>query len=165
LSDDLRVDVSVLDDLIAQFENAPEVVDQEARKAMIKSLAVFLEAVTVRTPVVFGILRGSIAAEVFGTPLTGDFEGEVTHAVVYGDAVEFGRDPGKQPPVAPLVLWAKRKFSLSDDEARGVAFVVAERIGEKGTEGKFMFKRGFEASEQTVARIWDQLTVNIVEAL
>lgn len=165
MSDDLTFDISESLDLAAAFENAPAEVDKAARVAMAKSLAVFLEAVVVRSPNVFGFLEGSIAADVFGTPAGGDFLGTVTHAMAYGDVVEFGRKKKKRPPVEPLFLWAKRKFSLSDEDARNVAWGLAENLSKREIPGQFMFKRGFEASEKTVAKIWDGLMADIVELL
>lgn len=46
----------------------------------------------------------------------------------YGGAVEFGRRPGKMPPVAPLERWAAVKLGQP-----GAGFVIARKIGRVGT--------------------------------
>ena len=46
----------------------------------------------------------------------------------YGEYVEFGRPPGKMPPVDELKKWCKRKLG---DES--LAFAVAQHIKKNGT--------------------------------
>lgn len=56
--------------------------------------------------------------------------------VGYGLYVEFGRPPGKFPPPDVLERWVKRKLGVSGKAAKGVAFQIAKKISEKGTEAQ-----------------------------
>lgn len=48
---------------------------------------------------------------------------------------KYGRGPGKQPPIDPLIAWVKKKgIVTSDKEARGTAFAIAKSISKKGTK-------------------------------
>lgn len=45
-----------------------------------------------------------------------------------------GRKPGTAPPVSALIPWVTAKFGVGGNEARGIAFAVAEKIKKEGTE-------------------------------
>lgn len=46
-----------------------------------------------------------------------------------------GRDPGTRPPLHEIQPWVELKLGVSPEESRGVAYVVARKIGKTGTEG------------------------------
>ena len=49
---------------------------------------------------------------------------------------KYGRGPGKQPPLDPLIEWVKKKGIVSGDKnIRGAAFAIARSIGKNGTKG------------------------------
>jgi len=48
--------------------------------------------------------------------------------------LEFGRRPGTFPPIAPIRAWAIRKLGVSEDEADGVAYLIARKIAREGTD-------------------------------
>ena len=96
------------------------------------------------TPVYTGALKTSIMSMRVESPV-GDIVGIVSSPVPYAAAVELGTEP-HWVPLAPLVLWAKRKFSLSDKAAETMAFFVQKHIAHSGTKGKFMFRQGLENS-------------------
>jgi hypothetical protein len=118
------------------------------------------------TPVgVFGDagLRGSIFGEVReDDPLT--LLGVVSSPLPYAEAVELGTKP-HTPPIAPLILWAERVLGLSDTAddkaATKAAYAVRGAIRERGTGGKYMFRRGLEVSRERVERIFEAAGFNI----
>lgn len=85
-----------------------------------------------------------------GRNATGDVRDEL-YAVVTeeGDAVVLdfgsssgharwaheGREPGTPPPVAPIQAWVEVKLGVPVEENRGIAYVIARKIGDEGTEG------------------------------
>lgn len=91
-----------------------------------------------------GELQRSIESMVRGRDI-------IIKAASHGRFVEFGRRPGKQPPIKEIEGWAKR---------HGIpAYLVARKIGQKGTKPQpfmqpavtennneilRMFKEGFE---------------------
>lgn len=52
----------------------------------------------------------------------------------YGVAVRKGRRPGRMPPVSALVPWVEKKLGIASNQARGVAFIIARKIGRRGTK-------------------------------
>lgn len=50
------------------------------------------------------------------------------------ETLEVGRGSGRRPPIAPLVEWAEAKFKFVGKEAQAVAWAVATKIGNQGTE-------------------------------
>ena len=46
-----------------------------------------------------------------------------------------GRKPGTFPPIEPILDWVRGKLGISDEkEARSVAFVIARKISQSGTD-------------------------------
>jgi hypothetical protein len=47
----------------------------------------------------------------------------------------YGRGPGKQPPLDPLIEWVRKKGIVTGEKnIRGAAFAIAKSIGKKGTK-------------------------------
>lgn len=65
----------------------------------------------------------------------------------YAQVVHDGRTPGKKaPPARALEPWVKKKMAVPQDEVRSVAFLVARKIGLKGTKPtKFLERPLMEA--------------------
>jgi hypothetical protein len=67
-------------------------------------------------------------------------------AQVFNDAphfpfMEYGTRP-HFPPVAPLIVWATRKFGVDEAEAEAIAWAVAKKIAKEGIEPRGFFARG-----------------------
>lgn len=62
----------------------------------------------------------------------------------YARAWEYGRPPGKQPPSAPLALWAKRILGVSYKESKSVGFLIARSIGRKGRKARPFLRPSLE---------------------
>ena len=107
-----------------------------------------------------GGLRGSIFTELRGVP--GSRSQIISSPLFYAPIVELGRRPGKRPPLAPILLWARRKLG---QESVHAAWLIARKIGQRGTTGAFMFRHAYRrlvpvAQAQfaaTAARIADRL--------
>ena len=121
----------------------PGIVEKEVRAVL------EIVAARVEKGVVEGTPRG-VGGE---AGLAGSIHGEVVaygqglQAIIgtpieYGDVVEMGRRPDKtKPPVEPIALWAIRKLGVSPEEAKGIGFVIARKIGKEGFEGAHMFEK------------------------
>lgn len=102
--------------------------------------------------------EGGLAGGVFGEVVTlgEQFKGIVGDPVPYGEVIELGRRPGKRrPPVDPLIPWVRSKLGISDDkEARGIAYVIAKRIGASGfksiPKGAQMFQKAWDKNQSWV---------------
>ena len=134
------VDLRVLEGLAAI---SPDIVEREVQ-AVLEIVAARVEKTVVeRTPRGVGGeagLAGSIHGEVvsYGQGM----QAVISTPLEYGEVVELGRRPDKKrPPVAPIALWAIRKLGVSAEEAQGIGFVIARKIGKVGFEGAHMFEK------------------------
>ena len=75
--------------------------------------------------------RGSVRAWLIGSDLK------------YAPFLEYGRRPGKRPPMDAILRWIVFK-GISTPNPRTLAFLIARSIGKKGTKGKYPFKRAVE---------------------
>lgn len=102
--------------------------------------------------------EGGLAGGVFGevVMLGEQFKGIVGDPVPYGEVIEKGRRPGRRrPPIEPLIPWVRSKLGVSDEkEARGIAYVIAKRIGASGfksiPKGAQMFQKAWDKNESWV---------------
>lgn len=151
----IEIELRDLNDIMEKFPQAGPIINRSGRRIMAASLSHFEEQVSGETPVNFGILRAGWATEMFGIPAGVLFEGKVVNATLYGEPVEVGRRPGKWPPRGPIELWVIRKLGKpAGEESRSVAFLIARKIGMKGTKGAFMMKRGFDQGLPKVKKLW-----------
>lgn len=97
-----------------------------------------------RTPVGhFGALRGGYQTEL-RRPNTRHPVGVIANPIIYHDAAEEGRKAGRPPPTAALIPWVGSKLGVPPGpQRRSVAFLVARKIGKKGTEGAHMVEEGW----------------------
>lgn len=159
----MRIDIDIqgADELLRQFDIAPDIVREELTAAMVESQALAEREAKEGTPIGVGAaggLRGSIAALTpeFGR---GEVIGVVGSALDYAVPVELGTKP-HFPPILYLTGeqeslddWVRSPQGLGiddDEEAVDVALAVARKIASQGTEGAFMFEEAFEATQAQV---------------
>jgi len=167
-----------LDEIVALFENAPGVIEDETHKTVQMSLDVFQQAVQLETPKFDGHLQASITTEIDGTPV--DLTGTVSTPLIYGKPVEDGRAAGRMPPVEAIELWVIRKgLQWSYTDKRGntremtthqMAYVIARAIGHGTTRfqkagGAKMFQKGFDNALPLVEAEWDRLWDRVLDRL
>lgn len=146
-----------------------------------------LQSVVVdNTPQCFGHLRNSINAE---TIINSDqIIGQVKTSIPYALPVETGTKP-HWPPLAPLVLWVRRKLGgqvlieakaearglhkvgfkgiratqmrggIEQDIARRIQFTIARR----GTRGAHMFAKGFQYRKGRVENMFERTIDKFIE--
>lgn len=73
-------------------------------------------------------------------------EGEYGSMSGHARWVHEGREPGKRPPIEPIRRWAERKLNIPESASAGVAFVIARKIGERGTKGTPFLMQPLEQS-------------------
>lgn len=74
-------------------------------------------------------------------------------ADLYAAPVETGTRP-HMPPASALLPWVQKKFSDIDEKsALSLAFAIATKIRQRGTQGHFMFERAIEALEPMAPEI------------
>jgi hypothetical protein len=163
-----EVEIKGLDEQMAKLAKYPQISDKHLLKAMHQSVIAIESAVKPLTPVgVSGRLRNSIAGEVKHLSAL-SIEGRVGSTLkdeIYPSVMEFGRKPGKMPPPSALERWVHLKMGVPDDEAPGVAYLVARAIGKKGIKGKEFMKKGWEQSKAKVNDYFVTALKNIAEEL
>ena len=71
----------------------------------------------------------------------------------YWKYVEYGRGPGKQPPVSSIEQWIKVKPIIPDSRngkiptTTQLAYLISRKIGREGTKGQYPLKRTLESIE------------------
>lgn len=161
----IDIDTSELEAYAHKLARHEQIVREISGPAMRQSVDVTLAHIKQRVPVNTGQLRQSITGEVTGTPVS--LKGVVTSPLQphYAPDVEYGRKPGKMPPVGPIELWARRKLGLSGKELESAAFLIARAIGRRGTKGAFMFRDGTAAARTTVNGIWQRAITKLINRL
>ena len=65
----------------------------------------------------------------------------------YWKYVEYGRGPGKMPPIDAIAQWIKVKPVIPDPingkvpDTRQLAFLIARKIGREGIEGRYPLRK------------------------
>jgi len=183
----IEIDTSQVDRFVAKFPmSGPRIAERELRIGLDDALGYTAAQVVERVPVNTGVLRESIYDEITGlrVSISGiDLEGVVSSSDYEPkvNAVEFGRKPGKMPPVEAIALWVARKglternppkrrrVKITKREARrkgilSIAWAVATHIATKGTVGAAMFQKGFEASQAYIVKTMDEAIDRILNA-
>lgn len=70
--------------------------------------------------------------------------------IFYLEFLDTGRAPGSFPPITPLENWARTKFGVDEKEATSIAFAVATKIKNLGTEIFLNNSRGIELDKKIV---------------
>lgn len=142
------------------------IVGEELSAAMHASTQHIRGLIIPASPVFQGTLRQGTQATVSTTGTAMDITGRVFNPVAHGVPVELGRRPGKkQPPSSALELWVRRKLGVPENRVKSVAFLVARKIGQKGTKAVLMFQKSLAAATPTVNRFFDRAVARIVQRL
>lgn len=68
---------------------------------------------------------------------------QLYNPTIQASIIEKGRRPGaRRPPAQAIINWVKRKgIAQGDAAARGIAFAIAKKIGERGIPAKHVLER------------------------
>jgi hypothetical protein len=152
------------DELVEVWSLAPELMQQELTKAAWASSLRVEREVRERTPKgANGFLAMSIDAHE-PVVIPGGVIGLVGTSLSYAEPVELGTKP-HMPPIQPLIEWVEVVLGLEGEAAEQAARSIAWKIAKKGTEGAFMFRDGFAASEDYIKRKFSEAMRNIRNSL
>lgn len=85
----------------------------------------------------------------------------VSNSAPYAGVIEYGRRPGSRPPPRePIARWAQRKLGLPYAEARGLSWVIAQRIAKRG-----LMPRRVLTSDQTEKLLVEALERDVLHEL
>jgi hypothetical protein len=78
----------------------------------------------------------------------------------YAAFVEYGRKSGKMPPVNYIIQWFRKKFGLSDKEARARGWATARVIARKGTRPHPFFAPAVEKNKKEIEKAIKEAIAN-----
>lgn len=162
---------------------------RDIRKVLWMGVNLLAEQITVRTPSNTGNLSGAISQAKTVSYGAGVWEAIVTDGgVTYGLPVNYGRKPGRRPPVDDIEYWVirkkiqwfidRKKKGPRPASTREMAWAIAMSISLYGTfrkgtyndDGSFshagppkMFERGMEAASPYVDKLWVGLLDKLAE--
>jgi len=111
--------------------------------------------IVVLTPSNTHVLRSSIQLEI--APLVATIYSPSPYAV----PVEVGQRP-HWPPIAPMALWAIRRFSVSDQaQLHSIVYFVSRKIARSGVKGFEMFRMGVALATKSVEAIFQDMGAQI----
>lgn len=158
---ELTITAPRIDAIRDAYAKAPDDISRELKATMEVAVGLFEAEVIENTPVgATGLARRSMTTDIKGqgVDLTGRvFSRDVPVKIA---SLEAGRKPGKMPPIAPIMLWARRKFG--DDVAASAAYAIQRAIGKRGTKGAKMFEKAFKAKGKDVEKLFERRMTAIV---
>ena len=112
-----------------------------------------------------GDLRNKTRFQVIGGPQAQELQvrqgAKSATGFFYGRAVREGRRPGRMPPPSALVPWVIRKLGVPPEQARPVAFMVARKIGQRGTRPNRYHRRALRAAWARIQAVVDRIGLKV----
>lgn len=166
-----EIRVEGLDEQLEKFRRFAPIVEARFKPAMTRSLIHMRNHTIPFVPVFTGRLQDSLTDARSTTvqvtapmSVVGRF-GSTLRDEIYPVIMEFGRKPGKMPPPQALERWVHIKLGVPVEDAPGVAFQVARRIGARGIKGKKFMARGWKAARPLIVQEFDYALRKISEDL
>jgi len=140
----LKVKIIGLEQLTKKLQ-ADHLLGPPIKKAMQKSM-LFVEGEARKGAKPHAVDTGELARSIKSSlgPEAVPLSAKVFTNKIYALPAEFGRKPGKMPPVDAIAGWVRR-------HGIGVPpFVIARAIGRRGTKGIFYMKKAAEAGQKKI---------------
>lgn len=157
-----KLNTADIDKQLGKLKNAEKAADRHLIIAMQKSTTAVEGTAKTNWPVgVSGRSRNAITSSVRKTSKS--VRGRVFSTVrKYPLVVEHGRQPGsKMPPPSKLYRWVQIVMNVPAKSVKGVAFVVARRIGRKGIKGKHIFSKAYQSNKSLIISHFKRAVENI----
>ena len=140
-----------LEELQEALKKYPEQWQQIAGRALGPGLAVLEREAKSRAPIgVTGKSASTIGSTIVREPGS-QIVGKVGSGVDYGPySLEYGRGPGKMPPVDKIEEWARFRGMP------GAGFVIARAIGARGVKAPRVFSKTLAAKKAEVLKLFER---------
>lgn len=116
-----------------------------------------------------GKLRSTTRFQVIGGPGFQELQvrqgSKSSGGYFYGQAVRHGRSPGRMPPVAPLIPWVMKVLGIPAAQAKGVAYVVARKIGRFGIKANPYHRRALREASGLIQAAVNRMGAKVVAHL
>lgn len=149
-----------------KFGQAGRLAPKEITRLVVEITEIGRVEIVKRTPVGFsGAARRGWTTEIRGRH-TARVTGLILNPVLHIPPLETGRRPGKRPPIEAIIPWVGSKMGIPPGPARrSVAFLVARKIGARGTDGAHMIEEGWDATRDKIKPRLKEAGVRIVRTL
>lgn len=147
----VTVTVAGLSELQGRLNGAPKELGSQTRTVMTRSLVLLEGTMRTLAPRDTGRLQGSITHTITGGGA--NLTGKVGPSVRYGYWVEYGRRPGKQPPLGAISGWARRHGANP--------FQIARAIGRRGTRKQPFVQPAFVKHAQAIVRMFESVGTRV----
>lgn len=115
----------------------PTVLFESVRESLIDTLEDAQTKIERLTPEASGNAKGSILYETDGTRLD-NLYGRVFSDSDYFKYIEYGRRPGRMPPLDAIRRWVRDKGL--EDQSDGAVYAIATTIARYGIGGRYIFR-------------------------
>lgn len=120
------------DSVLAAWRRAPAIFREEFTTMVEGMGEILVGAVKEFSPSNDGIFVGSVSRS-GAIPSPGGLIVQIGDDCAFGEVLEFGRRAGSAPPPSKdLIPWVTSHFDVTEKEAKGIAYVVARKIGRVG---------------------------------
>ena len=159
----LSISLGSLDAIFSGLQDAPEFTQKVLNATMQETVLLVEREVKENVPRVTGISANSITSDVVSSPA--GVLGVVGSSQASVVALELGTRP-HMPPVAALEPWVKAVLGIRDPkEIKSVAFLVARRISQVGTEPKKPFAKAAASTQGQVLAMFERAAQQVVDHL
>jgi hypothetical protein len=160
----------------SRLSRTPQQLERDIRRTLTASLQMIERDARANAPQDTRRLHSSINHQI-----TGSFPrllGEVGPSVRYGMAVEFGRAPGRMPPVNALIGWVRRHWSpdrsrpvaagrrrygawqrAGESALRSQAFLLARAIARRGVQAQPFMGPAFRTNRVRIESLFARIGV------
>lgn len=121
----------------------------------------------------FGLLSASLGFDIdkaahiarIGPRLEAKSSGSRESPKSYGYFVEYGRAPGRRPPLGAIALWVKRYATGDTSDLERAEFLISKAIGQRGTQPKPFLEPALTRSEAIIRKLIDKEIDAAIERL
>lgn len=156
---EFTIQVEGLEELQKALEQFPGEWEKFAKVAMGQGLAALVSGVHEDAQKDTGVTAGSVGSEIVrgpGSEIIGKVGSNLPHAPY---ALEYGRLPGKMPPVDVIEEWAARHGM------EGMGFVIARAIGARGVKAPKTMSTVLAKKKDQVVRLFEQGIERVLRSL
>jgi len=158
----LRLEVTIPRTKLHDDAKAEKVFKDNLKAAITEASTVAWEAIVVKAPRVTGRLATSIELKIIET--SDGTNARIGTSLLYFLPVELGQKP-HWAPVEPFILWAKRKFGATEEQAERIGYAVRASVRKKGTKGKHFTKNAILFSLERIEKILEGAGIKVVGGL
>lgn len=144
----MKITIRGADKVIASFQASPKVLEGAVSEAIETSAKLIKQRARRKAGSPPIVNTGELARGI-DYRMTGRLSARVGADATYSPFVEYGRKPGRMPPVAPIERWAETKLGAS-----GLGFIIARKIARRGTRAQPFFFPSVDDSIAEIGRIF-----------